>query len=100
MEEQLTTRTEFKHEVQFGFSLECECKLDNERMLHVFEDGSLGDGVLNLILLDEMLLLKGLDSIDIPIIDLLRQEHLAVGTGADDLHQLKFIDREGTVRDL
>ena len=100
MEEQLSTRTEFKHKIQLGFGLESVCELDDKRVLNIFEDGSLCNGVLNLILLNEMLLLQGLDSVDVAIIDLLRQEDLTVRARTNHLHKFEVVNGEGVILDL
>ena len=91
MEEELSTRAELKHEVQLALGLKCKRQLDYEWVLHIFKDGSLSNGVLDLVLLDKVLLLKGLDCIDILCVDLFGQEYLSVRACSDHLHQLEVI---------
>jgi len=52
MEEEFTTRAEFKNEVELRWGLESKCELYNEWMAHVFQDLPLSDGVLYLVLFD------------------------------------------------
>jgi hypothetical protein len=100
VKEELTAWAEFQDEVELGLALECESQLNDKRMLNVllhtkvlvmtvncvmcsyspetYEYGPLGDGVLDLILLNEVLLLERLDGIYVPRIPLLAQDDLAI----------------------
>ena len=57
-----------------------------------YEYGPLGDGVLDLILLNEMLLLECLDGVYVPRIPLLAQDDLAIGARPDHLHQVEVFN--------
>lgn len=57
-----------------------------------YEYGPLRDGVLDLILLNEVLLLECFDGIYVPRVPLLAQDDLSIGTRADYLHQVEVFD--------
>ena len=57
-----------------------------------YENGPLGDSVLDLILLNEVLLLECLDGIYVPRVPLLTQDDLAIGARSYHLHQVEVLD--------
>ena len=49
--------------------------------------------MLDLVLLDEVFLLEGLDRVNLLRVLLLAKDDLSVGARADDLHQLEIVNR-------
>lgn len=57
-----------------------------------YQNTPLGNSMLNLILLDQMLLLESLDCVDLTRVLLLREDDLAVTACADHLHQFEIVN--------
>lgn len=59
---------------------------------------SLSDGMLDLILLDEMFLLECFDSVYLLCVLLFTEDDLAIGAGADDFDQFEIVNIETAIR--
>ena len=66
----------------------------------MYQDGSLSDGVLHLVLFDEVLLVEGLDCVHFVVILLLAQNDLAVRASSNNLDQLKVVNGNIAVLEL
>jgi hypothetical protein len=65
-----------------------------------YQYGPFRDGMLHLILFDEMFFLEGLDSVNLPVVFFLGEDNFAVGACADNLHELEIINGERRIFNL
>lgn len=56
--------------------------------------------MLHLIFLDKMLLLEGLDGVDLLRVPFLAEDDFAIGAGANQLNQIEIINLQTAVLDL
>lgn len=89
VEGEVLTRAVVQGEVQIVGGLEGVVKIDYEGVVGLFQHFGLGDGVFQLFLNNQILLLECLQSIYNPTLDMLGHEHLPEGPRPQHLHNLK-----------
>ena len=92
MEEEFTSRTEFKSKVKFFVCLKGIFKMDYKWMLNVFKNKSLAKCMFNLILLNEVFLFKHFDGMNLLVILFTTQHDLAIRASPDDFQKFEIID--------
>lgn len=93
----LSTWAVLKNKEKFSFILERVVHLDDERMLGLHEDVSLGKYVFLLSLFFNLFFLKDLHCLYLSIIFLLDKDHLGLWTLANDCQQCELIKRNNLI---
>eukprot|EP01139_Manchomonas_bermudensis_P005649 Amastigsp_a175486_287.p2 type:complete len:380 gc:universal Amastigsp_a175486_287:226-1365(+) len=94
MEEQLAAVDVVEDEIQLGVALERELEADNERVVDAPKDPLLCARVLDLVALDDGVLGEHLHGVETPCVFLRDEHHLAERAFAQNLEQIKALDRE------
>ena len=92
MLEQLTSSHELHDEENLLWSLERVDQVDQERVVDVLQDHLFRLGVLNLVLVDDLLLAERLKGVNLLCVLLLDKHHLSEGSSTQDLQKVEVIN--------
>ena len=94
VKEELAACADVHDKEEFSLTLKRPMKLDHEWVVNLFEDATLAQNWLNLVLVNQTVLAEDFNGIKPASVLLSRQDNSAEATAADNPHLLEVIDAD------